>query len=212
MSVCGIGGPPGGEDHPELTPEERFEARSAAHAKLAQARAWEPAISHIVREVVEANGGRLERFDFRLKTLDSLYRKVQDVMVEDETTAADAAGEIRDSLRYTAVVDESGYWKRGNQICAALSQAGYTPAKKTPGWRRFGYKGRNDTFISSDGLEFEVQIHTAASLGAAERAHALYEKERLPTTSPEAKSSLGACKTRSSVAAVPAPDDVKWVD
>jgi hypothetical protein len=209
--VGGIGGPSGGEDHPELTPEERFEARIAADAKLAQARAWEPAISDIVREVVEANGGRLERFGFRLKTMDSLYRKVQDVMVEDETTAADAAGEIRDSLRYTAVVDESGYWERGNQICAALAQTGYTPAKKTPGWRRFGYKGRNETFISSDGLEFEVQIHTAASLGAAERAHTLYEEERLPTTSREAKEQLRRLQDEI-FAAVPAPDDVRWVD
>lgn len=207
----GIGGSPGGEDHPELTPEERFEARSAAHAKLAQATAWEPAISDTVREAVEANGGRLERFDCRLKALDSLYRKVQDIMVDDETTAADAASEIRDSLRYTAVVDEAGYWDRGNQIGAALAQAGYTPAKKSTGWRRFGYKGRNDTFISADGLEFEVQIHTAASLEAAERAHTLYERERLPTTPPEVKEQL-RCLQDEIFAAVPAPDDVKWVD
>ncbi len=37
---------------------------------------------------------------------------------------------------------------------------------------------------------YEVQFHTAASLAAAEKAHMLYEKQRLPTTSAEEKGLL----------------------
>ena len=77
--------------------------------------------------------------------------------------------------------------------------------------RRFGYRGRNDTFISLDGLRFEVQIHTRASLDAAERAHALYEIQRLPTTPDDVKDRLDQ-EQNAIFASVPAPNDVKWVD
>lgn len=201
----------GDDDHPSLTPAEQTAARRAAQAKFASAISSETTVSRDVTAAVEANGGRLERFDSRIKRLNSLWRKVQSVMVDDVTDAEDAAAEISDALRYTAVLDESGYWARGNEIGAALQRAGYRPAKQTPGWHRFGYRGRNDTFISPDGFEFEIQLHTAASLDAAERTHPMYEERRLPTTRGNRNAELKAMQDEI-FAAVPAPDDVKWVD
>lgn len=205
------GGDDGGDDNPSLSPQERAEARAATQRIIESAAAAEPAISADVVTAVEAHGGAMERYGSRLKSFGSLYRKIQGVMVEDETFADEAALEIRDAVRYTAVLPEKGYWAAGSRIGEALRRAGYDRRKKTIGWNRFGYKGRNDTFVGSDGVEFEVQFHTAASLAAAERTHVIYEEQRLTSTPAERKAELAALQDEI-FAAVPAPDDVKWVD
>ncbi|MCX8559780.1 hypothetical protein OS122_02555 [Mycolicibacterium mucogenicum] len=199
------------KDHPDLSPEDRAEARAAAQAKREAAAAAEPVVSATLSDAVTANGGELERFDSRLKDEASLYRKIQDVMDENDVAADVAASKIRDSLRYTAVVSEKGYWAAGTRIGDALVAAGHQRGKVVSGWARSGYRGRNDTFITPEGVEYEVQIHTAASLKAAEDTHKLYEEERLPTTPPEKKAQLSAMQA-AIFASVPAPDDIVWID
>ena len=54
----------------EPTLDEQTDAREAALKKAAAAAEAEPTISEDVRSTAEANGGRLERFDSRLKRLD----------------------------------------------------------------------------------------------------------------------------------------------
>jgi len=207
-------GDPGGDDfkdHPELSPEDRAEARAAAHAKREAASSAESEVSATLSAAVAATGGQLERFDSRLKDEASLYRKIQDIIADNDVDAETASTWIRDSLRYTAVVDEHGYWASGDRIGKALEDAGYQRAKITRGWNREGYRGRNDTFITPEGQEFELQIHTAASLNAAEVTHVLYEEERLPTTPPERKAQLSA-RQFAIFASVPVPDDIVWLD
>jgi len=199
------------EDHPDLTDFERAEARRVTQSKCAEVLQKEPAISaDVTRAVIDA-GGVLERFTSRFKSEGSLYRKVQHVMHTDKTIAEDAVAVISDALRYTVVVDEKDYWATGSEIGAALERAGYKSFWKSRGWRRFGFKGRNDTFIGPGGLLFEIQIHTKASLRAAEQAHPLYEQQRRPTTPEHVKVELD--KLQNAIFdRVPAPNDVKWVD
>jgi hypothetical protein len=195
----------------EPTLDEQTDAHEASLKKAAAAAQAEPTISEDLRSVVEANGGRLERFDSRLKTVGSLIRKILKIIVEDDTTADEAASEIGDAIRYTVVLDEHAYWANGTRIIEALQQAGYAVADASPGWKRFGYKGRNVKFVTPNGQQFEVQVHTQASLDAAEECHPLYEEWRLTSTSPERKAELTALQERI-FAAVPVPDDVELVD
>src|SRR5271170_3256814 len=124
----------------EPTLKEQTDAHEAALKKAAAAAQAEPTISEDLRSIVEANGGRLERFNSRLKTVGSLNRKILKTIVEDDTTAGEAASEIRDAIRYTVVLDEHAYWANGTRIVEALQKAGYTLADASPGWKRFGYK------------------------------------------------------------------------
>lgn len=195
----------------EPTLDEQTDAHEAALKKAAAAAQAEPTISEDVRSIAEANGGRLERFDSRLKTVGSLNRKILGIMIVDDTTADEAASEIRDAIRYTVVLDEHAYWANGTRIVEALQNAGYTLADASPGWKRFGYKGRNDKFDTPTDQQFELQIHTQASLDAAEKCHPLYEEWRLASTSPKRKAQLAALQDQI-FAAVPVPDDVELVD
>nr|WP_052741235.1 hypothetical protein [Mycobacterium sp. UM_NZ2] len=199
------------DDHPDLGPDEHAAARRAAETAVQTAREAEPAISDAVRATVDAGGGELHRFDSRIKTAGSLYRKIQDDMVARGEPADVVASQIRDTVRYTAVLPDDGYWARGTAIGDKLAAAGFERVKRVRGWLREGYRGRNDTFRSPDGVDFEVQFHTEASLAAAERTHALYEVIRLPTT-PEARREALRAEQNAVFAAVPVPDDVPWVE
>jgi hypothetical protein len=199
-----------GDDNPELTQEEREEAHAVALSLIDAAAAAEPAISDVVSAAISAVEAEQRRFATRLKEARSVYRKVQGIMVEDETSADDAGFEINDALRYTAVIDQSDYWARGDAIVEALGRAGYESSRPCRGWKTIGYRGRNESFRGSDGLEFEVQMHTSQSLAAAEETREMYEIERMTTTPDDEKAKLRA-KINAIYAEVPAPDDVRWL-
>jgi hypothetical protein len=114
------------DDNPSLSAAQRAEAHAAAAKIVSSAAAAEPAISADVKRIAETNGGRLERFKYRLKAFGSLYRKIQGIMHFDQTDAKEAAVQIRDAVRYTVVLDDEGYWAKGTSIREALEQAGYT--------------------------------------------------------------------------------------
>jgi hypothetical protein len=195
-------------DHPRLTPEQHRAALAAAKAKLAQARESEPAITAAVEMAVVANGGTLKRLENRFKTEDSLYRKIQKVMVQLEVDLDFAARDVKDALRYTAELPDDGYWSAGSRIGEALEAAGITPVRRGKSWTIDGYKGRNEMYRAPDGMEFEIKIHTAASRNAEEKTYDWYKEARLPTTSPEDRAKLDA-QQAAIFAAVPIPDDVR---
>lgn len=198
-------------DNPALPPEERDRAFEASSEMIQKAEAAEPEISATVQSVANTCGGKLRRFETRFKTMESLYRKVQDLMVTYGDEATDAAARVKDVLRYTVVVDDFGYWTRGTTIGEIFALNGCTPAKRSPGWLRNGYRGRNDSFTSENGFEFEVQIHTRASLEVAEQTHWLYEKARDPAAHDNERKAARQ-ELRNAFASVPEPDDVQWVD
>ncbi|EFV14725.1 hypothetical protein [Segniliparus rugosus] len=206
-------------EHPHPSPDESYIAsdlaRDTAHSIYECAVAAEPAISGTVVEAVSSVGGHMERFEYRLKTEHSLARKLDSelefVDPSDLEKIEKVKADIKDSVRYTAIVPDDGYWASGNSVAAALSDKGYTLQKSPPGWAREGYKGRNMTFKGPDGVEFEVQVHTRSSLDAAEQAHKLYEVERLPTTPLEEKQRLREIM-RAIFDQVPVPPGTPWKD
>jgi hypothetical protein len=185
---------------------------NAAVNKRALAKVVEPNISEALLAAVEGNDGHLDRFESRLKTEQSLYRKIQNEMVENAIDdPEDAAAKIRDSVRYTAVVPDEDYWESGTRIGDALERAGFKRVKQTPGWFQFGYRGRNDTYMSPQGIEFEVQYHTERSLRAANHNHHDYDIERNTNESDEARQAARVRMQRVSDA-VPIPAGTPIMD
>lgn len=162
------------------------EVYDAAVEKNRLAAIAEPDVSKALKAVVAEQGGELVYFQHKLKTDFSLFRKIQDEMVDRNKNAHDAATDnVRDSLRYTAIVPDDDYWAAGDRIGEALVAAGFVRVKETKGWAQKGYRGRNDTFKGADGIEFEVQTHTKDSKRISGINHTNYKEERADRNSAE---------------------------
>lgn len=188
-------------------------AEAAAKSVYADAVAREPKLSATVREVGEAAGGKLERFDFRLKGEGSIARKIETAVIEAredqgiEMSYDDASATIKDAVRYTVVAPEDSYWQTGDAVKAQLEAKGWTEnGKQAGGWLEM-YRGRNLKMKDETGYPVEVQIHTDASLLAAEKAHNIYNVARLPTTPEPVVDQLNA-ETRYIFDSLPVPTDL----
>lgn len=177
-------------------------------AYITRARAAEPSISQDVRVAADLSGAELVGFDHRLKSPDSLKRKVAtDLKEHPENTVDEALARLNDAVRYTFQWPDGEYVTGATIASEVLSAWGNDTTKWSNTWGRAqGYKGLNTGWRAPDSRQrFEVQFHTPASKYAQEETHKLYEEQRLPTTSPERKKELQA-QQNALFAAVPVPD------
>ncbi|EGO2601798.1 hypothetical protein [Enterococcus faecalis] len=116
--------------------------------------------------------GNLEGLEFKIKTLDSLFRKMQ----------KEPKAKMRDVLRYTEVSSTKSLFKDYRKTMQFLEKKGYevTAVKNT--WNKIEavYKGVNTNIKTPEGYEFELQFHTKESFDLKNgKLHELYEKQRI---------------------------------
>ncbi|MFI9206002.1 ATP nucleotide 3'-pyrophosphokinase [Streptomyces sp. NPDC053048] len=176
-------------------------------AFVEQAKRAERSISPQVRAAALLSSAELVGFDHRLKSPDSLKRKVATSMKEHPgQNVNEALSGINDSVRYTLRWPDGRYTEGVTVASRLLSVWGNDSIKWTNTWGRAkGYKAINSGWSAArSGHRFEVQFHTPASKNAQEVTHKLYEEQRLPGTSPERARELQA-QQDAIFAAVPVP-------
>ncbi|GAA0388026.1 ATP nucleotide 3'-pyrophosphokinase [Streptomyces luteireticuli] len=174
---------------------------------LDRARKAERSISPQVRAAARIGHAELIGFDHRLKSPDSLKRKVATSMKEHPGEGVnEALAGIRDSVRYTLQWPDGRYTAGVVAASAVLSAWGNDSSRWSNTWERpKGYKAINSAWSAPRSHHlFEVQFHTPASKHAQEVTHKLYEEQRLPTTTPERARELQA-QQDAIFAAVPVP-------
>ncbi|MGK5732143.1 ATP nucleotide 3'-pyrophosphokinase [Streptomyces sp. URMC 124] len=175
---------------------------------LARARSAERMVSPEMQAVARISHANLIGFDHRLKSPDSLKRKVATAMEEVPGQSVEATlARISDSVRYTLQWPDGSY-SRGVAIASsALALWGNDSVKWSNTWaRKHGYKGINSAWRDPrSGHIFEVQFHTPSSKWAQVATHKLYEEQRLPSTSPERAQELQE-QQDAIFASVPVPD------
>ena len=131
----------------------------------------EPKVTPALQATAEANGGQMVGLGDRLKTVDSLTRKLSDF--------PDRA--INDALRYTMVFEGENFTSGVRGTMDAMNQQGYELVKLGNSFREGApYKGINATYRTAEGQEFELQFHTPESLYMKETVnHPLYEQQRV---------------------------------
>lgn len=143
----------------------------AAHL-LNLAKAEEPQITKDILASNKGAGTKLVGTKFRLKTLESLTRKVT-----NEPTA-----KMRDVVRYTALSDSENMVKDVNRFIEELENRGYTISTVKNYWNNPSnpYNGINTNFLTKTNYEFELQFHTKESFDLKDgKLHDLYEKVRV---------------------------------
>ncbi len=156
----------------------------AAQQVYEKATRLEPQITKQVQDLATANGAELIGLKNRLKTVESLERKIGD-KARDEFGGDNeaAAADIGDSIRYTMQLDEQNYAGGVKNTIDVLNQEGYKTNVKNYWQENNIYKGVNVTVTSPDGQKFELQFHTPGSYSLKEtKNNDLYQIHRLSTT------------------------------
>jgi hypothetical protein len=168
----------------------------AANALLARVdRATRGQLLDQVRQIANGTSAAIEREATDLKSETSLARKIQTLSEHLGLTLREASAAVDDLLRYTLVVNSSRYTDAVHLIEAGLRSAGCAVHEAgAPVWR-VRYYGWNITAMTPNGHRFEVQVHTRASLGAAEATHRHYEELRHPATIAGRRAELDAALT-----------------
>ncbi|MCV6631540.1 MAG: hypothetical protein OIF50_16950 [Flavobacteriaceae bacterium] len=132
----------------------------------------EPKVTEDLTGLASKNGGEMKGLDYRLKSEESLTRKLK----SDGLNAP-----MNDVLRYTTTFTETSFVKGVQNVLNDLRSEGYEVVKiKNTFEEGVVYKGINTNVKSPDGHIFELQFHTPDSFNVKQNMnHSLYEEYRL---------------------------------
>lgn len=170
----------------------RFGLEAASHAETLYSHSSriEPVLTANMQELAGKYGTKLEGLDHRLKSQESLTRKIADDAQKDYNgNTAEAARNISDANRYTMVTDPASYRSSAEAVANDLKSQGYDVRVKNYWQEGSNYKGVNMALTDTAGNKIELQFHTAESLAMKESTnHPLYESYRkMDQTTPEAQ-------------------------
>lgn len=156
--------------------------RISANKIYKEASKREPVITKDISGSVKRNGGSMYGLEHRLKTKESISRKA-------------AFKEIKDAVRYTAILSEDNFVKQYNGIKKSLRDKGYKEIRCKNNFEEFrkgkvSHKSVQCNYQTKDGYVFEVQYQTYASQKAKDKKVPLYEEVRNPKTTAKRKGEL----------------------
>jgi hypothetical protein len=166
----------------DIEPEQgqSKEAISLARTIREKAVAAEPAITKLVEAVAQQSGAKLEGLSQRIKSTDSLARKIDaDAEAGYGGDRKKAAEEISDANRYTISVNDTDYADTLKSTVTALEETGWKVRVKNFWQSGDPYDGVN-VKASRDGVKVEIQVHTPKSFKTKDKAlHDVYEEYRV---------------------------------
>ena len=167
--------------------KEPEKGRSAEAVALARgvrdkAIAAEPVITKLVQGIAQQSGAKLIGLSQRVKSTDSLARKIDADAAQgyggDKNKAAEA---ISDANRYTLSVNDADYADTLKSAVTAFEATGWTVRVKNFWQAGDPYDGVNIK-AERDGVKVELQVHTPVSFRTKEKSlHDIYEIYRVST-------------------------------
>ena len=157
------------------------EAELYADYKLKHINKIEPNITNFLKDVSNSENSELFGLDYRIKTKESLIRKIISDSKEKGITAKETTNQINDILRYTMINGNESFTYKYFRIVEKMKEKGYNVIRvKNTFVDGVTYKGINTLVQSKSGDIFELQFHTPESIKVKENElHKLYEKQRL---------------------------------
>jgi hypothetical protein len=164
---------------PERTELHR-QSKAQAQQLITVAAKAESAATASLTSLADKTGGEMVGLDYRLKSEESLTRKIFDIADATGEDPVEVANDMKDVLRYTTVFAPDKYVEGVKATVAQLLATGHTKKKFKNTWgNKTGYLGINAVFVTPDGAMFELQFHTPQSFHAKdEGTHDLYEEQR----------------------------------
>ena len=166
--------------------------------KFIESEKIEPVISNDLKDIETKTRVKLFGFGFRLKTQESLKRKIKSdatTFLKEGLTEKEAilkaTKKIHDGNRYTFILNVDTFVEDYFEIQENLIKKGYKQfkCKNTLGDKEKAYRGINNQYTKGESF-VEIQFHTNASIEIKDKNHKLYEISRLDTTSKKEKEKL----------------------
>lgn len=176
LSVAGHGAMPASGELAQLADRVLSEAKTA-----------EPVSTATMRRLAAEAGGQLQGLEHRLKSRDSLIRKIKDD-ADSGGSFREAAEAITDALRYTIQLPDAQYAEDAVQTLDKIRSLGYSTRVKNYWLNEDNpYQGVNVALTDPGGQRLELQFHTEASFTVKEeQLHPLFEQQRvLPKGDPK---------------------------
>lgn len=168
-------------DKPAIA-ERSQEAVTEAQRLREKALAVEPKVTELMSTIQKNSGGEFVQLDQRVKSTDSLARKIDgDAVTQYDGDRARAAREISDAVRYTLLVGDDNYADSLSSTAEALEASGFTLRTKNFWQAGDPYDGVNIK-AKKDGIEVEIQLHTPSSFKNKEGesgTHKIYAQYRV---------------------------------
>lgn len=164
------------------TKERSAKAVSLASAIRDRAVKVEPQVTELVDTFAKNAGGKLVGLRQRLKSTDSLARKIDaDAAKEHEGNHEKAAESVSDAIRYTIKVPDANYADGLDATVKGLEGTGWQVRTKNFWQSGDPYDGVNIK-ATKNGVAVEIQLHTQKSLDVKDgKLHGIYEKYRVST-------------------------------
>lgn len=168
----------------ETTKENLLNAQKQAEKLITIAKEKDIVITKDLQSIIDKTNGRLAGLEYRIKSMDSLVRKLIDKSEAKGISVDEYASKITDILRYTNVSTTKNFTGDYYSIIDNLIKKSYNIVEvtNTLGDINASYRGINCLVSDKDGYVFELQFHTEESLNIKEINHKLYEEVRLKTT------------------------------
>lgn len=157
---------------------KHVQAKELAKKHIERMKKLEPKITSDLSTIAAETNAQMAGLEYRLKTEDSLVRKIAKDADEKSVSLEEADNKIRDVLRCTMVREEKTFTNGYFATQDALIKNGYRIKRVKNTWKDGAvYKGVNTIIADSHGNEFELQFHTRKSLEVKEgELHKLYKK------------------------------------
>lgn len=157
------------------------EAELYADYKLKHINKIEPEITKFLKDVSDSENSELFGLDYRIKTKESLIRKIISDSKEKAIPIKETTNQINDILRYTMINDDESFTYKYFKIIEKMKEKGYNTIRvKNTFVDGVTYKGINTLVQTKSGDIFELQFHTPESIKVKEDdLHKIYEKQRL---------------------------------
>jgi hypothetical protein len=171
----------------------------------------EPQVTPKLVSIAAANGGYMMGLANKLKTRDSLTRKLYSKSKDKGLTPEQYGAKLGDALRYTMIAPPEGLTNGTQSVLDSFRKRGYrVEVENTWGVPGATYKGINTNIIAPDGRIFEVQFHTEQSFTAKDAQHPLYDIARSTSSTVEERAAANA-QMQANMAALTVPPGIEKI-
>lgn len=160
-----------------------------------EAKKREPALTSAVILASKKAGVMLHGLNHRLKTEESIRRKIETDSKEKKQSVHDAALSMKDTVRYTTISDNDSFVDGYYHFRDEMTRQGYKEVRCRNYFEKYRqgeskHKSVQSVFQTNDGFQFEVQFQTPSSQKAKDDKVPIYEERRKYGLSEERKKEL----------------------